>query len=432
MALYQDMFGFEGRSFVNLAITDAARVTLVSGSTVRSGDRAARVERAIAANTATGFERAFTSMGATDGQRMIGRMRYFLKLNAFPSANDCRVGGWSGQRATRMELDTTGHFRLYSDWITGFTTAYNVNPLVIGNWYQVDVGFTHDRAGAVDNTNAFVRVQGPNSYDELINVDTTFGGALPTFNVDRGIWGNYPAGGPISTYDMLYDDIVFWIGSDADAATVLAGLPSRNVIHLVQISGAGLVNTFTGTFADVDEVPMNAADFQDGDNGEVTQFVHAPVQSDVDAFKLYVNATITSGTQTEQLVYPIGTTHNVSLTTATGSDDGNSRAISVWEPGVTPAVFNARGFGMNSVVAGQVVRLFNLFGEALTDLPAVGAGSMAAGTGPLGGGGGSGGGSGIGGGTGGPSGGPSGGPGGGGGGPGLGAIVGIPRAHLGD
>lgn len=430
MALVQQLFGFEGRAFTNMAITDGSRVTLVSIG-MRSGGRAARVERAIASNVATGFERAFTSMGATDGQTMVGRMRYFLKLNAYPSANDCRVGGWSGQRATRMELNTSGQFRLYSDWITGFTTLYTTAALALGVWYKVEVGFKHSREGATDATDANVHVTGP-GFDEEWAVHTDFGGALPTFNVDRGIWGNYPAGGPISTYDMVYDDIVFWIGSDADAPTVEAGLPARDSIQLVQINGQGVANTFSGTFADVDEVPMNAGDFQDGDNGEQTLFTHDEVQSDVDAFKLYVNATITSGTQTEQIAYPVGTNHNVSLTTTSGGDDGLSPAVSIWEPNVTPVVFNARQFGMNSVVAGQVVRLFNMFGEALTDLPTLGGGGMAVGTGPLGGGGGSGGGSGIGGGTGGPGGGPSGGPGGGGGGPGLGAIVGIPRAHLGD
>lgn len=432
MALVRSIYGFEGRSFANVAITDGARVTLISDSQVRSGQRSARVERSVASNVATGFEMPFTSMGASDGQTMIGKCRFFLRLRAYPSADDCRVGGWSGQRATRMEMDHLGQFRMYSDWITGFTTTYNINPLSLNKWYQVEVGFTHSRVGATDNTNAFVRVTDGGSYDEVINVDTAFGGALPTFNVDRIIFGNYPAGGPISTYDFLYDDFVFAIGSDADAGTVGAGLPARNSIEPVVISGQGGNNTFSGTFADVDEIPMNGADFQDGDNGEETLFTHDEVVGDVDVFKLYGNATITSGTQTEQFVYPSGTTHNVSLTTASGSDNAQTQAIAVFEPDVSPGVFNAREFGMRSVVAGQVVRLFNMFGEALTDLPTTGGGGLAVGTGPLGGGGGSGGGSGIGGGTGGPGGGPSGGPGGGGGGPGLGTITGIPRAHLGD
>jgi hypothetical protein len=430
VALERNLHGFEGRSFAGLGITGATEVTLISSAAVRSGARSARVARAVASNAATGFEDAFTSMGASDGQRMVGRLRYFVRLAAYPSANDCRVGGWSGQRATRLELNTTGQFRLYSDWISGFTTSYTTESLALNQWYQVDVYFEHDRGGAQDSTHVILTVSGP-GVSVGFDVPTTFGGALPTFNVDRVIFGNNPAGGPVSTYDMLFDDIVFWIGSDADAVTVDAGLPARDKIFPVLINGQGIANTFSGSFADVDEVPMNGGDFQDGDNGEQTIFTHEPLESSIDALKLVANATITSGTQTEPIVYPVGTTHNVSLTTATGSDNVATQSVAIWET-VTAPVFNARQFGMESVVAGQVVRLFNMFGEALTDAPAVGGGGLAVGTGPLGGGGGSGGGSGIGGGTGGPSGGPSGGPGGGGGGPGLGAIIGIPRAHIGD
>lgn len=429
MALEGGIHGFEGRSYAGIGNTGAAQNELVSDSRVRSGARSARVFRTIASTNATGFEDAFTAMSATDGQTMVGRLRYFLRLSAYPSAADCRVGGWSGQRATRLEVNTTGQFRMYSDWITGFTTLYTVNALALHTWYRVEVGFKHNRGGATDVTNAFVRITGPSFLEEW-NVDTNFGGALASILVDRVIFGNNPAGGPLATYDMVFDDIVWRIGSDADAATVEAGLPAKDSVQLVQINGQGISNTFTGSFADVDEVPMNAGDFQDGDNGESTIFTHADVQSDLDAFKLSANALITSGTQVEQVAYPVGSNTNITFTaTTTGSDDGNTPYVMVWETVDVPT-FNARQFGINSVVAGQVVRVFNMWGEALTDLPTIGAGSLSAGTGSLGGAGS--GGSGIGGGTGGPAGGPSDGPGGGGGGPGLGVIVGIPHIHLGD
>ena len=241
--------------------------------------------------------------GAPD---LIGKLRFWVRFNAFPSADKHAVGGWTFGDATfilaglYIDSSPTNEAEIFvSVDAIGFTS---IGTVVKNRWYRVEVDTViHDDtsgSAADDFLRVTVRVHGAD-----VQSGSDQKSPSVSFRITSVAIGS-PNVVPVATVDFDYDDIVFEVHDDGIAfsvpvQTVVAPVPV-DVIDDPQSIGQ------TGDRDDLDERPMDLADLDVVSipaNGDQVIIHHRPMcVRGVTAWKVSVVANGTSPVETHAIL----------------------------------------------------------------------------------------------------------------------------------
>jgi hypothetical protein len=230
---------------------------------------------------------AGVSSAVANGSRKRIRSRVYLRVNSFPGSgigSPLRIyaigGPFNGHAVLWLRSD--GLFALN---MNGGALTWSAGALSVGVWYRavLDVDYL---AGATTTTvSCSVRLTTDSDtppLDETIAGSwtlgtTTFGTGTPTFG-NNGADFNPPA-------SVDYDDLVYFAADGVDATAPLV-LPNETKVLPVAITGTAQQDWETGTYLDVDEVPVSMAaswgDFMEASTagvGATVLFSHLPAAS---------------------------------------------------------------------------------------------------------------------------------------------------------
>ncbi|KKN61721.1 hypothetical protein LCGC14_0519370, partial [marine sediment metagenome] len=296
--------------------------------------------------------------GAPD---LIGKLRFWVRFNAFPSADKHAVGGWTFGDATfilaglYIDSSPTNEAEIFvSVDAIGFTS---IGTVVKNRWYRVEVDTViHDDtsgSAADDFLRVTVRVHGAD-----VQSGSDQKSPSVSFRITSVAIGS-PNVVPVATVDFDYDDIVFEVHDDGIAfsvpvQTVVAPVPV-DVIDDPQSIGQ------TGDRDDLDERPMDLADLDVVSipaNGDQVIIHHRPMcVRGVTAWKVNVVANGTSPTETHAILIS-----GVEFLVTVGPT-GTFREATRYAD-LTEAEFNAQNMGLRNKT-GTTLGLNAIIGELL-------------------------------------------------------------------
>jgi len=208
-------------------------------------------------NTGTARQWPFTvTMTVNVGNTGQGRTRFRFRINSSLPSDDtpfCGFGSIDSQTIARGEIKSTGEFRVNTG--SGGVGSYSTAQLAVDTVYIAELRINIQNnmvdpdtvTGQVSiYTNAGVLIETVNDSGDAANLDTSI----------KALFLGWASAGS-KTANFTFDDLV--IRANTAAAVILPATRTHE-IALAAINGAGATTDWTGTFADVDEIPFNAAD----------------------------------------------------------------------------------------------------------------------------------------------------------------------------
>jgi hypothetical protein len=316
------------------------------------------------------------SAALANGSHRRIRARAYVRINSLPNQGIgsalriFSIGGPFGGQAV-MWLRSDGTFGLATN-VTGAPSSWSTAALSLSTWYRLilDIDFLAGASTTSMTSSLQVTTDSDTpALDVTLSGSSSFG--TTTFAVGAVTFGNNGADfTPAASMD--FDDVVWWATDDANAASAIV-LPTATKIALVLPTGVAQQDWATGTFAEVDEIPLDTSgglgDVMSSNlgNGTTVLFTHAGASAlgvhAVTAMKVYANIACSQpGTfAVETLINGIAKSRNYTL------GYGVAPAVngaSDWS-GYSSAVFNTITFGVRKQNGTETTSIGNCFAEIL-------------------------------------------------------------------
>jgi len=237
--------GFENGSSTAMG-SPSGIVGVLEDEAARSGSCYLFVNRPTAGTTTTGWIPNLAGYTGTIATGKVGecRCRFFLKVGAYPSANNAIVFQVDTSLRFAAVMDTTGHVAAAGNAAVG---TYSATAIPLNVWTQVDVYVTFtNQSTATDTFTVSVTVGGGVGTVTLTQINQSLGGSTfgsPTFG---------PGSSSLSTtINCCFDDVVLTIDDNLTTPGTLAALPTSTRVALVQIAGQGASSGWSGTWSNV-------------------------------------------------------------------------------------------------------------------------------------------------------------------------------------
>jgi hypothetical protein len=247
--------------------------------------------------------------------------------------------------------------------------------LTTGVWYRLLLDIDLDVAGTtvLSATCRITEDSTSPTVDFTLTNSTNIGA---TDNIDKLAFGYSTVPGAFGKRtDFDWDDVVYIATSDADAVSGQPTLPTQTHIYAIVPPTGQALNQWSGTFADVNEYPMNITDTMSSSTALAeVQFTHATAIAlgyrEVQAMKLYVNA-LASGAGTGVVDYVL---NGVAKSATLGVNYPGAPSTGVdpiggilWST-LTAAQFSATTFGIKKQNGTQATVMTNIGLEVIGTL----------------------------------------------------------------
>ena len=259
-------------------------------------------------NTGTAQQWPFTTTMAVSIDKVGNAFaRFRFRINSVLPSNDTPFCGFgSNQSATIVvgEIKSTGEFRVNTG--SGGVGAYSTAQLAVDTVYIAELQITVRNPSVGDKTHSGALA----IYDNTGTIIESVSDSGISAFLDSSIkalfvgWG----GAGSKTADYTYDDIQVTATTDDGTPVALTTTKTHN-IFAVPITGAGAATDWTGTFADVDEIPFNPADVneQTASGIEDTEtYIHDTAAvlliTDIEAVKVSILAKCSTSSQTHAVM----------------------------------------------------------------------------------------------------------------------------------
>lgn len=295
------------------------------------------------------FSPSLTITSNTTGS-WVGRAALALYIATYPDANGTAIidfgNGASGTPVDlALRLNTDGTWEWYDNFRTGVAVTGGT-ALALNTWHQVTLLFQWVRTGGVNDVitaTATINAQ-------TLTSSGTFASLLGnTVHFDRIGLGTLTAFsvGTITAGEVHFDDLILALQGDSTTTGAAISLPAATRIRLIPISGQGASAAWTGSFTDLQEIPLDQAGPGQTSTGagQVTTFAHNTAANfglgGVVAVKVYGHCKATVAGPTTQQIRMNGVDYPVSITDVYQGGVSTPMAID-W----APSGFDAMEYGM--------------------------------------------------------------------------------------